>query len=90
VIIISTVVSGILLALVIVITTCLFWRSRQRQRYQLLQLQERFAQHEVQPTIFGYTELKVATRDFHPTMKLGEGSFGVVYKVTCSTNNMTY
>ncbi|KAH9553245.1 hypothetical protein CY35_09G109000 [Sphagnum magellanicum] len=39
-----------------------------------------FAQHEVQPTIFGYSELKVATRDFHPTMKLGEGSFGVVYK----------
>jgi hypothetical protein len=46
-----------------------------------------FAQHEVQPTIFGYTELKAATRDFHPTMKLGEGSFGVVYKVTCLTNN---
>ncbi|CAM6008848.1 unnamed protein product [Sphagnum balticum] len=35
---------------------------------------------EVQPTIFGYNELKVATRDFHPTMKLGQGSFGVVYK----------
>jgi hypothetical protein len=40
-----------------------------------------FAEFEVQPTIFGYNELKVATRDFHPTMKLGEGSFGVVYKV---------
>ncbi|CAM6001652.1 unnamed protein product [Sphagnum balticum] len=80
VIIISTIVSGIVLALVIAITTCLFWRSRQRQRYLLLQLHERFAQHEVQPTIFGYAELKVATRDFHPTMKLGEGSFGVVYK----------
>ncbi|CAK9237255.1 unnamed protein product, partial [Sphagnum troendelagicum] len=80
VIIISTIVSGIVLALVIAITTRLFWRSRQRQRYLLLQLHERFAQHEVQPTIFGYAELKVATRDFHPTMKLGEGSFGVVYK----------
>ncbi|CAK9882197.1 unnamed protein product, partial [Sphagnum jensenii] len=80
VIIISTIVSGIVLALVIAITTCLFWRSRQRQRYLLLQLHERFAQHEVQPTIFGYAKLKVATRDFHPTMKLGEGSFGVVYK----------
>ncbi len=40
-----------------------------------------FAQHEVQPTIFGYIELKATTRDFHPTMYLGEGSFGVVYKV---------
>ncbi|KAH9553240.1 hypothetical protein CY35_09G108700, partial [Sphagnum magellanicum] len=80
VIIISTIVSGIVLALVIAITTCLFWKSRQRQWYLLLQLHERFAQHEVQPTIFGYTELKVATRDFHPTMKFGQGSFGVFYK----------
>jgi len=90
VIIISTTISSIVLALVIAITTCLFWRSSQRQRYLLLQLHEKFAQHEVQPTIFGYIELKAATRDFHPTMKLGEGSFGVVYKVTCLRNNMTY
>ncbi|KAH8951257.1 hypothetical protein BDL97_09G017800 [Sphagnum fallax] len=80
VIIISTIVSGIVLILIIAITTCLFWKSKQTQRYLLLQLHERFAQHEVQPTIFGYTELKIATRDFHPSMKLGEGSFGVVYK----------
>ncbi len=46
-----------------------------------------FAEFEVQPTIFGYNELKVATKNFHPTMKLGEGSFGVVYKVTCLKNN---
>ncbi|CAN5976136.1 unnamed protein product [Sphagnum jensenii] len=80
VIIISTIVSGIALILIIAITTCLFWKSKQTQRYLLLQLHERFAEHEVQPTIFGYTELKIATRDFHPSMKLGEGSFGVVYK----------
>ncbi|CAK9882387.1 unnamed protein product [Sphagnum jensenii] len=47
VIIISTIVSGIVLILVIAITTCLFWKSRQKQRYLLLQLHERFAQHEV-------------------------------------------
>ncbi len=41
----------------------------------------KFAEFEVKPTIFGYNELKVATRDFHPTTKLGQGSFGVVYKV---------
>ncbi len=40
-----------------------------------------FAEFEVQPTIFGYNELKVASRDFHPTMKLGQGNFGIVYKV---------
>ncbi len=40
-----------------------------------------FAEFEVQPTIFAYNELKVATKDFHPDTKLGEGAYGVVYKV---------
>jgi hypothetical protein len=40
-----------------------------------------FAEFEVQPTIFAYNELKVATRDFHPDTKLGEGAYGAVYKV---------
>jgi hypothetical protein len=81
VILISTLVSGSIVTLVIVITIYLFWRNKRKQQYLLLQIQEKFAEFEVQPTIFGYNELKVATRDFHPTMKLGEGSFGVVYKV---------
>ncbi|KAH9553217.1 hypothetical protein CY35_09G107200 [Sphagnum magellanicum] len=80
VVLISTLVSGSVLTLVIVITIYLFWRSKQEQRYLLHQIHEKFAEFEVQPTIFGYNELKVATRDFHPTMKLGQGSFGVVYK----------
>ncbi|KAH9553232.1 hypothetical protein CY35_09G108300 [Sphagnum magellanicum] len=80
VVLISTLVSGSVLTLVIVITIYLFWRSKRKQRHLLLQLHEKFAEFEVQPTIFGYNELKVATRDFHPTMKLGQGSFGVVYK----------
>ncbi|CAK9237261.1 unnamed protein product [Sphagnum troendelagicum] len=80
VILISTLVSGSIVTLVLVITIYLFWRNNRKQQYLLLQIQEKFAEFEVQPTIFGYNELKVATRDFHPTMKLGEGSFGVVYK----------
>ncbi|CAK9278303.1 unnamed protein product [Sphagnum jensenii] len=80
VILISTLVSGSIVTLVIVITIYLFWRNKRKQQYLLLQIQEKFAEFEVQPTIFGYNELKVATRDFHPTMKLGEGSFGIVYK----------
>jgi hypothetical protein len=43
-----------------------------------------FAEFDVQPTIFSYSELKTATRDFHPDMKLGQGSYGVVYKVKIS------
>jgi len=43
-----------------------------------------FAEFDVQPTIFSYSELRAATKDFHPDTKLGQGSYGVVYKVTFS------
>jgi len=39
----------------------------------------------VKPTIFTYNELRTATRDFHPDMKLGQGSYGAVYKVELLT-----
>jgi hypothetical protein len=41
---------------------------------------------KIKPTIFVYNELKVPTKDFNPTMKLGEGSFGVVYKIVVLTH----
>ncbi|KAG9439446.1 hypothetical protein H6P81_019611 [Aristolochia fimbriata] len=34
--------------------------------------------------MFSYSELKIATGDFNPTNKLGEGGFGSVYKGTLS------
>jgi serine/threonine protein kinase len=39
-----------------------------------------FAKNEVQPNLYSYTELKIATEDFSPDMRLGQGGFGVVYK----------
>jgi hypothetical protein len=45
-----------------------------------------FAKQQVQPTLYSYNELKYATRDFHPDNKLGEGGFGVVYKVIICTS----
>ncbi|KAG0603772.1 hypothetical protein M758_10G119500 [Ceratodon purpureus] len=41
-----------------------------------------FAEYEMKPTLFSYSELQRATRDFHPDMKLGEGGFGAVFKGT--------
>ncbi|KAH9544877.1 hypothetical protein CY35_12G018800 [Sphagnum magellanicum] len=80
VIIITTTVSGTILILVIAIGSWLLWRSKQKHYVLLHQAQEKFAEFGVQPTIFSYSELRAATKDFHPDMKLGQGSYGVVYK----------
>ena len=39
-----------------------------------------FAEYEVKPTIYSYTELQVITRFF--SSKIGHGAFGAVYKVS--------
>ena len=39
------------------------------------------AKQDVKPKIYSYNELRVATSDFNLDNKLGEGGFGVVYKV---------
>jgi len=36
---------------------------------------------DVGPFTFSYAELRTATNDFNSTNKLGEGGFGLVYKV---------
>jgi hypothetical protein len=83
-IIIATTISGTILLLVIAISSWLLWRNKQKHYVLLHQAQEKFAEFDVQPTIFSYSELRAATKDFHPDMKLGQGSYGVVYKVTFS------
>ncbi len=45
-----------------------------------------FAKKEVQPTLYSYSNLKTATKDFHQSNKLGEGGFGIVYKVNPFNN----
>jgi hypothetical protein len=39
------------------------------------------AKLEVQPTLYTYNELRAITNNFHDDNELGQGSFGVVYKV---------
>ncbi len=43
------------------------------------------AKQQVQPTLYSYNVLKATTKDFQCDNKLGEGKFGVVYKVNLST-----
>jgi len=45
-------------------------------------LEQELVRQQVQPSLYSYNELKSATRDFHPSNKLGEGGFGIVYKVS--------
>ncbi|CAK9275576.1 unnamed protein product [Sphagnum jensenii] len=40
----------------------------------------KFANKEVQPTLYSYNTLKTSTKNFHQSNKLGEGGFGIVYK----------
>ncbi|KAH8968230.1 hypothetical protein BDL97_03G118100 [Sphagnum fallax] len=48
----------------------------------LHEIQQEFAKQQVQPTLYSYNVLKVATNDFHHDNKLGQGAFGIVYKGT--------
>jgi len=61
--------------------TCLRWVQTSFFVNNVVHFREFAKKIEIKPTIFGYNELKVTTKDFNPAMKLGEGSFGVVYKV---------
>jgi len=49
-----------------------------------------FAKQQVQPTLYSYNMLSRATGDFHEDNKLGEGGFGVVYKVILLTSYMPF
>ncbi|KAG0565247.1 hypothetical protein KC19_8G176000 [Ceratodon purpureus] len=86
-IIITVVICGVLLAIIITISATLFWKTKREQQYLLLEVQQKFLQYDVKPTLFTFHELQVATKNFHSSMILGEGSFGVVYKGILSNGN---
>ncbi|KAH8948910.1 hypothetical protein BDL97_10G002400 [Sphagnum fallax] len=66
--------------LIALVVFFLYWSARKEKYSLLLQIQEEFAKQDVQPTLYAYNDIKIATQDFHPDMKIGQGSFGVVYK----------
>ncbi|CAM6073718.1 unnamed protein product [Sphagnum tenellum] len=67
-------------SLIAMVVFFLYWSARKEKYSLLLQIQEEFAKQDVQPTLYAYHDIKIATQDFHPDMKIGQGSFGVVYK----------
>ncbi|KAG0612459.1 hypothetical protein M758_6G029400 [Ceratodon purpureus] len=87
-IIIGSAVAGSLAAVMLIIAAILYWKNRRDRRYLLLAVHEKFAEYEMKPTLFAYSELQKATRDFHPENKLGEGGFGAVYKGTLADGSV--
>ncbi|KAH9541902.1 hypothetical protein CY35_14G088600 [Sphagnum magellanicum] len=62
-----------------IICGVIYWKYR-KNALALYEIQKEFAKQQVQPTLYSYSVLSRATRDFHQDNKLGEGGFGVVYK----------
>ncbi|KAH9569083.1 hypothetical protein CY35_03G113400 [Sphagnum magellanicum] len=58
------------------------WRKYRLNALVLHEIQQEFAKQQVQPTLYSYNVLKVATKDFHHDNKLGQGAFGTVFKGT--------
>ncbi|KAI3754009.1 hypothetical protein L2E82_26093 [Cichorium intybus] len=57
-------------------------RQRRKRKENDDNYDEEFLGIDTKPYTFGYGELRVATDDFSPENKLGEGGFGPVYKGT--------
>lgn len=76
---------GIPLAVVVVLgfLACgLILLRLKKQKAAFRDLEQELARSQVQPCLYSYNDIKSATKDFHPSNKLGEGGFGVVYKGT--------
>ncbi|KAH9571926.1 hypothetical protein CY35_02G119300 [Sphagnum magellanicum] len=62
-----------------IIFIIMYWKYHKNMS-AFREIQKEFAKQQVQPILYSYNVLKVATKDFHPSNKLGEGGFGAVYK----------
>ncbi|KAG0586881.1 hypothetical protein KC19_2G124600 [Ceratodon purpureus] len=79
-IVIATSVAGSVLAISIFIISLVFWKTKTEKQKLQLQVQQHFAEKDIKPTIFTFNQLRNATEDFAEKNKIGEGSFGIVYK----------
>ncbi|KAG0585093.1 hypothetical protein KC19_3G257600 [Ceratodon purpureus] len=79
-ILISLVVTIFTSLVLFVIYSFFFCRSRRERKKLIYEANQKFAEYEVKPTLYTYSEIRTITEDFHPDMKLGEGHYGAVYK----------
>jgi serine/threonine protein kinase len=78
-------VAGTIIALVLGILAVFIWRSCLHKKKSLrfpdsTQELDEILKIEGKPTVYSYSVLKTATRNFHQGSKLGDGGFGAVYK----------
>jgi hypothetical protein len=78
-IIISACISAIVLILLII--TFIVIKKLLKEISTMREIQNELNKKDVKPNLYSYTELKVATQDFHSNNELGRGGFGIVYKV---------
>nr|APU94861.1 leucine-rich repeat receptor-like protein kinase [Pohlia nutans] len=83
----STSVAAVVLIVFLVVAVVLI-KNRRYKQYLKLQFQQKFEEFDVKPTIFSYSEIRSATRDFHEDMKLGQGAYGAVYKGVLPSGNV--
>jgi hypothetical protein len=69
-------------SVIAIIGGIIYYITFRQYRAQTLILHNIQKEMAKQSKLYSYHELKVATRDFHLGNKLGEGNFGVVYKVS--------
>ncbi|CAK9229289.1 unnamed protein product [Sphagnum troendelagicum] len=69
-------------SVIAIIGGIIYYITFRQYRAQTLTLRNIQKEMAKQSTIYSYHELRVTTRDFHLDNKLGEGNFGVVYKVS--------
>nr|CAB3483867.1 unnamed protein product [Digitaria exilis] len=80
-IILSTVLGSAAVAAVTAAIVYWYFNSRYRRyKMDLDQLAKSMQLLPGMPTQFNFTDIQKATRNFHETMKLGQGGFGAVYR----------
>nr|APU94849.1 leucine-rich repeat receptor-like protein kinase [Pohlia nutans] len=86
--IIAAVISVLAVVFILLLVVgAILYKNRRYKLYLQLEVQKKFEEFDVKPTIFSYNELRTATQDFHEDMKLGQGSYGAVYKGVLPNGN---